>query len=105
MLSELVKVEKIEVDDHKIDAAIEKTSVPFGDSAEKIREMLQKESGRRSLELDLISDKALTRLQDIAKGDTIEVSEPDVGTVKDSVTVKDEPSTEAGNEEGASRSI
>ena len=105
MLSEFVKVEKIEVDDHKIDAAIEKTSVPFGDSAEKIREMLQKESGRRSLELDLISDKALTRLQDIAKGDAIEVSEPDVGTVKDSVTVKDEPSTEAGNEEGASRSI
>ena len=61
MLSELVKIEKIEVDDDEIEEAIEKTSLHFGESAEKIREMLRKDSGRRSLELDLISDKALNR--------------------------------------------
>jgi trigger factor len=99
MLSELVKVENIEVDADEIDTAIEKTSMPFGDEAEKIREMLQKDSGRRSLELDLLSDKALARLQNIAKGDAVAISEPDTETVNDSVTVKDPSSTEAGKED------
>ena len=99
MLSELVKTEKIEVDTDEIDAAIEKTSMPFGDSAEKIREMLQKESGRHSLELDLLSDKALTRLQTIAKGNAIEIPEPAAENVKDSATAKDQPLTEASEED------
>ncbi len=84
MLSELVKVEKIEVDDDEINEAIEKTSLQFGESAEKIREMLRKDSGRRSLELDLISDKALNKLQAIAKGETIELAESDTVTQKHS---------------------
>ena len=92
MLSELVKIEKIEVDDDEIEEAIEKTSLQFGESAEKIREMLRKDSGRRSLELDLISDNALNRLQANAKGETIELAESDTATQKHSDSSKDKSS-------------
>ena len=94
MLSELVKIEKIEVDDDEIEEAIEKTSLQFGESAEKIREMLRKDSGRRSLELDLISDKALNRLQAIAKGETIDLAENDTATQKHSDSSKDKSTVE-----------
>ena len=99
MLSEIVKIEKIEVDDAEIEEAIEKTSLPFGESADKVRDMLQKDSGRRSLELDLISDKALNRLQDIAKGDVIEAEEHDTVTVKNSASAEDQLIVETDKED------
>ena len=99
MLSEVVKIEKIEVNDVEIEEAIEKTSLPFGESADKVREMLRKDSGRRSLELDLISDKALNRLQDIAKGDSIEAEEHDTGTLENSASTEDQLIVEADKED------
>ena len=99
MLSEIVKIEKIEVNDVEIEEAIEKTSLPFGESADKVREMLRKDSGRRSLELDLISDKALNRLQNIAKGDSIEAEEHDTGTLENSASTEDQLIVEADKED------
>ena len=99
MLSEVVKIEKIEVNDVEIEEAIEKTSLPFGESADKVREMLRKDSGRRSLELDLISDKALNRLQNIAKGDSIEAEEHDTGTLENSASAEDQLIVEADKED------
>ena len=99
MLSEIVKIEKIEVDDVEIEEAIEKTSLPFGESADKVREMLRKDSGRRSLELDLISDKALNRLQNIAKSDSIEAEEHDTEILENSASAEDQLIVEADKED------
>jgi trigger factor len=73
MLSEVVEIERLEVDNKQIDERIEKTAVPFGDSAEKIRAMLRKGNARRSVELDLLTEMALERLEAIGKGQAPEV--------------------------------
>ena len=53
----------------------------------------------QSLELDLISDKALNRLQDIAKGDVIEAEEHDTVTVKNSASAEDQLIVETDKED------
>ncbi len=99
MLSEIVKIENIEVEDDEIDKAIEKTSSSFGESAEQIKEMLQKGNGRRSIELDLISDKVLNKLQSIAKGEPNNTSEIATKDNKDHTEKIQEPSEQESSEE------
>ena len=73
ILTEIVETEGLKVDDKQVDEQIEKTSATFGDSADKIREMLSKENGRKSVELDLLTEMALERLEAIAKGEEPEL--------------------------------
>ena len=89
MLSEVVEVERLEVDNKQIDERIEKTAVQFGDSAEKIRAMLRKGNARRSVELDLLTELALERLEAIGKGQAPEVqpkAEPEGALTADTVS-------------------
>lgn len=72
VLTEVVAVENLEVDDKQVEEQIEQTSATFGESADKIRAMLRKENGRRSVELDLLTEMALERLEAIAKGEAPE---------------------------------
>ena len=68
MLTEVVEKEGLQVDEKQVDEQIEKTAAKFGDSADKIRSMLGKANGRRSVELDLLTEMALERLEAIGKG-------------------------------------
>ena len=73
MLTEVVEAEHLKLDDKQVDEQIEKTAASFGDSADKIRAMLRKENGRRSVELDLLTELALGRLEAIGKGEAPEL--------------------------------
>ena len=73
MLTEVVEVERLEVDDKQVDEQIDKTAATFGDSADKIHAMLRKGNGRRSVELDLLTEMALGRLESIGKGEAPEL--------------------------------
>ncbi|MDP7544850.1 MAG: hypothetical protein QGG31_03680, partial [Anaerolineales bacterium] len=73
MLTEIVEAESLAVDGKQVDEHIEKTAAPFGDSADKIRAMLRKGNGRRSVELDLLTEIALARLEAIGKGEAPEL--------------------------------
>ena len=89
MLTEVVEVERLEVDNEQVDERIEKTAVTFGDSAEKIRAMLRKGNARRSVELDLLTEMALERLEAIGKGQAPEVqprAEPEGALTADTVS-------------------
>jgi trigger factor len=74
MLTEIVEAESLAVDGKQVDEHIEKTAAPFGDSADKIRAMLRKDNGRRSVELDLLTEMALARLEAIGKGEAPELA-------------------------------
>ncbi|MDP6834839.1 MAG: trigger factor, partial [Candidatus Poseidoniia archaeon] len=73
MLTEVVEAERLKLDDKHVDEQIEKTAATFGDSADKIRAMLRKENGRRSVEMDLLTELALGRLEAIGKGEAPEL--------------------------------
>ena len=75
MLTEVVEMERIEVDEKQVDEQIEKTAATFGDSADKIRAMLRKGNGRRSVEMDLLTEMALERLEAIGKGEAPELAQ------------------------------
>jgi len=73
MLTEVVAMELLQVDEKQVDEQIEKTAAAFEDSADKIRAMLGKGNGRRSVELDLLTEMALERLEAIGKGAAPEI--------------------------------
>ena len=54
----------------EIDAEIERLSSPLKDQAESLRKLLDTPTSRRRIELDLLTDKAVRRLADMARGRT-----------------------------------
>jgi trigger factor len=69
VLGKVVEVETIEVDDDHIKEEIDRLVAPFGENAAKLRKSFEQPLGRRRVELDLLSEKAIQRLVSIAKGE------------------------------------
>ena len=69
VLSELVSVENIDVDDAEIDSEIERFLERFEDKSDRTRNLFNTPDSRRRISLDLLSDKAIKRLIAIAAGE------------------------------------
>lgn len=68
-LGELVNREKITVSDSDIDSQIDKMSQQFGEQAQIFRQMLNRAENRRSVAMDMITNRALHRLVEIGRGE------------------------------------
>ncbi len=67
-LSEVVRLEELEVTEEEIGAHIEEISASWGVRASEARSSLSSNEGRRALRSRLLADKAMQRLVSIAKG-------------------------------------
>ena len=76
LLSRVVEMEGLSVEDAEIDRRIEAVSAAYGQQAGAVRESLSKDESRRRLELELLTQKALNRLAAIAKGEAPPLAEP-----------------------------
>lgn len=77
VLGKVVELENLEVEASEIDKALDNIVEPFGERAAELRTQLDNAGTRRSLRLDLLSDKAVERLVGIAKGETFEAAVAD----------------------------
>ena len=76
VLGKVVEAEDLAVAAEEIDAEIERLSSPLKDQAESLRKLLDTPASRRRIELDLLTDKAVHRLADIARGRSAEEPVP-----------------------------
>lgn len=71
ILGKVVELEQLDVSDTDVDDQIEKLSTPFGEQAGRIRELFGTKDARRTLGVDLLTQKALKRLSAIARGEQV----------------------------------
>jgi len=76
VLSKVISEEGVEVTDSDIMARIERIVSPFGDDSGRFRELFQTDAARRSMRLDMLTEKAIARLASIAKGENPPLPEP-----------------------------
>jgi len=69
VLGRVVEVEGLSVDEAEVDDALRRILEPLGASAESGRRVLDTPAGRRRIRLDLLTDKAVARLVQIARGE------------------------------------
>ncbi|HEY72403.1 MAG TPA: trigger factor [Thermoflexia bacterium] len=77
-LSEVIVLERIEIDKEEIEAYIEEVSAAWGDRAKAMRSSLSTGEGRKTVVNRLLGAKAVERLVAIAKGEA-----PQPGTVEE----------------------
>ena len=68
VLGKVVEAEGLKVDDAEVDAEIQRMSAPLKEQAESLRKLLDTATGRHRIHLDLLADKSVRRLSDIARG-------------------------------------
>lgn len=68
-LGKLAEVEQIEVEEGEIDAELERLTVALQASRDALRKALDNPSGRRTLAMDLLTEKAVRRMVAIARGE------------------------------------
>ncbi len=73
VLGKVVDVEELEVGENEIDAALDNIVAPLEGRSQELRKRLDTPAGRRSVALDLLTDKAVERLVAIAKGEAPEL--------------------------------
>jgi len=88
-LGKLIEAEKLTVNDDDVDAAIDKMVESLGDQAETFKRMFNNPQSRTNIALDLIKDKALTRLTAIVKGEN-----PPLPAAEEPVAAISEPAPE-----------
>lgn len=86
VLGKVVELESLEVEASEIDKALDNIVQPFGERATELKTQLDNASTRRSLRLDLLSDKAVERLVGIARGETFEAPAADDDSSSDEDT-------------------
>ena len=91
MLGKVVELEKLDISDEDVDDQIEKLSTPFGEQAGAIRKVFTTADARRSLSVDLITQKALRRLAAIARGEDVPVPAADEAPA---AVIEGQPATE-----------
>jgi trigger factor len=78
ILSELVSVENIDIDETEIDREIDRFLERFEDKSDKTRNLFNTPDTRRRIALDLLSDKAIKRLIAIAAGEAEQQNETEL---------------------------
>lgn len=68
-LGKLAEAEGLEVDETEVDGELERLTVALHATKETLRKAIDNPAGRRTLALDLLTDKAIRRLVAIARGD------------------------------------
>jgi trigger factor len=76
VLGRVVEAEGLEVGDEEIDAALDRLSASLSDQGAQVRRALDQPAGRRRIALDLLTDKAVARLVQIARGEAPPPGEP-----------------------------
>ncbi len=66
VLSELAEVENIEVTDEEVEEQLDKLVEPAGEEAPRLREMFATEDGMATIRRNLLSEKTLARVREIA---------------------------------------
>lgn len=69
VLGKVVDVEELEVEDLDIDRELDRVVSPLKERGGELRKALDTPPGRRRIALDLLTDKAVTRLGQIARGE------------------------------------
>ena len=80
VLAEVIKREGLEVSTDEIQKEITAMSQPLGEQAERFRELLSTPTQQRRIKNDLLTDKAIERLVQIAKGQMPEAGDQPPGT-------------------------
>jgi hypothetical protein len=65
----VVEAEVLSVDEAEIDAALERLVGAVSGSSDAVRRALESPAGRRRIRLDLLTDKSVARLVQIARGE------------------------------------
>jgi len=73
LLGEVVRVERLEVDEGEINARIDEVSTPWGVRADEVHTSLSSDRGREAMRSRLLANKAVERLVAIAKGEAPEL--------------------------------
>ncbi|HSR46357.1 MAG TPA: trigger factor [Anaerolineales bacterium] len=76
VLGRVVEAEGLEVGDEDIDGALDRLSASMSDQSQQVRKALDQPAGRRRIALDLLTDKAVARLVQIARGEAPPPGEP-----------------------------
>jgi trigger factor len=76
LLSRIVELENLRVDESEVADEIEAVSAAYGQRAKDARSALSTQDSKRRLELELLTRKALDRLTAIAKGEAPPLAEP-----------------------------
>jgi trigger factor len=87
VMGKVVEAERLEVSEGEVGDEIETMILPFGDQAGLARQLMSGEDSKRSITNRLLTQKAIDRLTDIARGEAPELSE---------LEPTDEPQTEEG---------
>ncbi len=69
VLGKVVELESIAVEEEEVEDQIERLSLPFGEQADKARDIFSSPDNMRSIASDLLTNKALQRLLAIARGE------------------------------------
>jgi trigger factor len=97
VLGKVVDGEDIEIAEDQITAEIDRMVEPFQDQREEIRHAFDTPQGRRRIELDLLTEKAIERLVAIARGEVEsekEEADKQVSAVPAAMENSDEPLSE-----------
>jgi trigger factor len=73
VLGKVVDDESLKVGENEIDASLDRIVAPLEGRSQELRKRLDTPAGRRSVALDLLTDKAVGRLVAIAKGEAPEL--------------------------------
>jgi len=71
-LGKVVELEGVKLEAEEVEDQIERMSLPFGEEADKARDVFSSPDSMRSIASDLLTSKALQRLMAIAKGEVEE---------------------------------
>jgi trigger factor len=80
VLGKVVEVEELEVAGKEIDDEVEKIVSQLGDTSEKTKQLFDNPSGRREIEIDKLTEKAIQYLVAIAKDEVEEIEKTPVDT-------------------------
>jgi trigger factor len=69
VLGQVVEAENLEVEESEVAAALDRVLEPLTESKDAVRRVLDTPAGRRRIRLDLLTDKAVARLVQVARGE------------------------------------
>ncbi len=75
VLGKIVDLENLQVGENEIDSALDRIVAPLESRSADLRKRLNTPSTRRSLTLDLLTDRAIERLVSIARGEAPELND------------------------------